>query len=119
MHNSLRFENDIAKAVHYFLFLQRKFAIEPPICIMISLLGMSGYTMVAGKYGEESKQFERDSLILPELIIHSYDTNLFKAMKHLFDMIWNAVGYPKSICYDEAGNRTDYAENDYKSIQYY
>ena len=43
-------------------------------------------------------------LILPEIIIESFDEDLTKTFKTSFDQIWNACGYPRSFQYNEKGD---------------
>jgi len=41
---------------------------------------------------------------LPEVVVDDYGKEPAKVLKPLFDMVWNAWGYPRSLNYDEQDN---------------
>ena len=47
-----------------------------------------------------------DKITLPNITIEDFDTlNVYqRALKPIFDAIWNAAGYPKSQSFDQDGN---------------
>ena len=48
--------------------------------------------------------FDRDPLIIPEVLIESVDGPSVLEMRSTIDAIWNAAGWPGSPHYDEFGN---------------
>jgi hypothetical protein len=46
---------------------------------------------------------DRDAVILPDVAIDSLDVDVPQVMKPIFDMIWNACGFPRSFNYDTSG----------------
>lgn len=72
---------------------------EPPIFVMLSLLGVKGYKMAVSIY-DSGHPIDRDLLILPEVVIDSYESDVAKAMKPAFDSVWNAAGWPGSKNYE-------------------
>jgi hypothetical protein len=92
---SLLFEKSLIDKVRFYLNLQQyHLDVEPPVFIMLSLFGVAGYTM-----GENGIPIDRDTLIIPEVMIEKFEVDVAKEMKDIFDVIWNAAGLPSSIYY--------------------
>ena len=102
---SVIYENELIQGVRRFLSAQDIVGVEPPIFLMLSMLGVSGYKMGVSKslLIQPQHPIDRDSLIAPEILIDSFNGNVARAMKPAFDAIWNAAGYPESINYREGG----------------
>jgi Putative DNA-binding domain len=112
---SIAYEQRILEAVPRWFQVLKRVGAEPPVIVMLSLLGVNGYWMYTdpgvGWYG--ARAINRDQLILPGALVESLDLeangrttkhNVFDLMRPMFDQIWNACGYPRSINFDEAGN---------------
>lgn len=103
---SVDFERELLNALPRFLSIQNRLGVEPPLFIMLSLHGVSGYTM-----GVDTSRFhssfiypiDRDALIIPEIIIENFECNHSEVMRPLFDAIWNAAGWERSMNYNETG----------------
>lgn len=50
---------------------------------------------------------DRDSLILPEVMIENWSDNPASSLRPIFDMVWNAFGYERSFNYDASGQWID------------
>ena len=46
---------------------------------------------------------DRDTLLLPEVIIWEYKNDASEFLHPIFDAVWNATGWPRSMNYNEAG----------------
>jgi hypothetical protein len=100
------FEGELLQALRRYLFAQRQLGVEPPLFVMLSLLGVSGYTM-----GIKSPPMrwdyvypiDKDALLVPEIVVESFECDPAEAMKPIFDAVWNAAGWPRSMNYDETG----------------
>lgn len=104
---SVAFERELLGALSRFLSIQKQFGVEPPLFIMLSLLGVSGYTMAVDKrrfWWPEEYPVDRDSLIIPEVLVETFECEPAKVMRPIFDAVWNAAGWPRSMNYDENGN---------------
>lgn len=106
------YEDELLSALQKFLSIQKRLGVEPPLFAMVSLLGVSGYfVMPVDSVGmimlsrERAKQIDRNDLLLPEIVIDSFEVDTAKAMKPIFDAIWNASGHPRCLNYDDEGNR--------------
>jgi hypothetical protein len=72
----------------------------------LSLLGVKGYTMAVDPirfFGLEPHAIERDALLVPEVMIERFEVNPAEVMRSIFDAVWNATGYPRSMNYDDGG----------------
>lgn len=102
---SLTFERKLLDALPRFLAIQRQLGVEPPLFIILSLLGVSGYTMGVNTSRLDTYPIDRDALLLPEIILEKFDCNPSEVMRPIFDAIWNAAGWPRSMNYNENGER--------------
>jgi hypothetical protein len=104
-------DEGLIKAVHRYFRLLGGLGVEPPIFLMLSLVGVSGYQMLRRDvhYGHHSalRPVDRDALVVPEVMVESLEQDLYalqQLMRSLLDAVWNAVGLPRSLHYDENGN---------------
>jgi hypothetical protein len=104
---SLPFEG---KLLHHslpqYIAALKKLGAYPPLFVGISLLGVTGYLMGLPVsqfffFDEASSQtIDRDSIIVPEITVETFGSNLDEAIKPAFDSIWNAAGRAESIYYE-------------------
>jgi hypothetical protein len=112
---STAYEQRILEAVPRWFHALKHVGAEPPVMVMLSLLGVNGYWMYTdpgvGWYG--ARTINRDQLLVPGVLVESLDLeatsrktshNVFDLMRPMFDSIWNACGYPRSINFDGDGN---------------
>ena len=107
---SCAYEDDALFIVENALRVQQQLGVEPPVFVLMSLLGVRGYR-IAGwdqKYPSRSPfpgqgQIDRDDLFSDGIIIGQYQDDLRKIMRPLFDTIANAAGWARSMNYDEDG----------------
>ena len=103
---SVRYERQLIDGLSRFLALQKELGVEPPVFMMLSLSGVRGYRMGVdqSRIGlSEDNRIDRDALVLPEIMIESFDCDAAEVMRPAFDAIWNACGWPRSMNYDEEG----------------
>ena len=85
--------------------LIEKMKIEPPIFFYLTFIGMKGYKMESSQIGLRYHEItiDRDLLLLPEILLEDYNFNAKKQLKPLFDMVWNACGFERSLNFNETG----------------
>ncbi|MGK7941195.1 MAG: helix-turn-helix domain-containing protein [Crocosphaera sp.] len=100
------YEQEIIYCLNNYLQLQQLLNIPTPLIIFLSMVGVSSYIMGCGWPSEQffRHTIDRDNLILPEVMIEDYNFDLYTVMKPIFDTVWNAAGYKRSLNYDEQGN---------------
>ena len=97
------FEESMVKALEEYLPFQERISAEPPLVLMLSLLNVSGYTMSLRSSEPQENPIDRDCLLVPEILVDSFDCDVPRLLKPAFDAIWNACGHPRSRNYDENG----------------
>lgn len=100
------FEQKLIEAVKRYLLIQKQLGVEPPIFIMLSLLGVSGYIMHVSPFQfrlGNVNPIDRDILLVPEIMLESLDCDVAEVMRPAFDAVWNASGFPRSMNYDDNG----------------
>lgn len=103
---SVAYEKELLDALPRFLSIQKKLGVEPPLFIMLTFLGVAGFTMAVDRarfIWREDHPIDRDSLLIPEIMIEKFECNAAEVMKPAFDAVWNAAGWPKSMNYNDEG----------------
>jgi len=103
---SLAYERDVIQAVGTYLKSYRELDVVPPIVISMALLGCKGSFLYVNQrqfFRNGVVPIDRDAAILPDVVIDELDVDVAKAMKPIFDAVWNACGYARSFNYNEAG----------------
>lgn len=109
------FENILIVGLDRYLRLLELVQVEPPVVVMLSLIGVKGYRLcrpdqVMGSVSDY--QVDRDTLLLPEALMLSFDEPADKLLQPAFDAIWQCVGYERDRLYQNSGkgrwsNRAD------------
>ncbi len=106
----IAFERQLIDSTRGYLDVLEGLNVEPPILLFLTLIGVMGYSIaflardriemsVAGTIDT----IERDLLLIPEIVIESYDVTVSVAMKPCFDSVSNAGGWSKSPSYNGKG----------------
>jgi len=104
---SVKFEMEIITRIKKYMLFQRRLGLAPPFLIMVSLLGVRGRTMYVHPERwdpADARPIDREVLVLPEILVGSFEADAAQFMKPAFDQIWNACGLPRSLNYDAEGN---------------
>jgi hypothetical protein len=99
------YEEVLVYPLRNLLEVQNNLGVEPPIIIMLTLLEVSGATIaISDPFGTRRTHYiDRDYLLVPEVMIESFDIKPAEVMKPIFDAIWNAAGWPRSLNYNKEG----------------
>ena len=102
------YEHELIQALSGFLSIQHRLGVEPPLYVMLSLLHVSGYVVKPAHsrvdpFRDRAKPIDRADLLLPEITIDSFETHVARAMRPVFDAVWNASGWPRCLNYDDEG----------------
>lgn len=88
--------------------LQRLFRIlevPPPVSLFISLHGMRDVVFHVSQrlslYGRYA--FDRDTIVLPEIVMQDYDSSAPGVLKPVLDALWQAAGLERCFDYAEGG----------------
>lgn len=98
-------ENETLGKLSIALKMQRNLGIEPPLIIMLSLLGVKGYRLKPiPTYRVEPRPLRQNVLLIPDIVFEDYGSDIKIVIRHVFDILWNAGGFNRSDSYDSDGN---------------
>jgi hypothetical protein len=103
---SVSFEREVIQCGDRMLALLRQLHIDPPFVVMLSYLGVRGYSMFVGsmRWQSNAHHVERDNLFLDEIMVEDEAPDFGRIIRPAFDQVWNACGWAKSLNYDADGN---------------
>ncbi|MEK4216289.1 hypothetical protein A6279_23860 [Bacillus wiedmannii] len=87
-------ERELISTVQRYIEIHKLLQTELPFVLMVSLINVKGFTI------KDSSPIERDFLIVPEIIVESFDIDISQTIKPIFDTIWNATGWAYSANYE-------------------
>jgi hypothetical protein len=97
-------EVHLIDALGRFLRAQTIMGVSPPISLMLSLVGVSGYVMAVRQkldpWREHRRPIDRDVLLVPEVILEDYPARIAEALEPAMDAVWNAAGWPSWLEFD-------------------
>lgn len=98
---STAIEDALAKDLSRYMRVQKKLGVEPPLFVMLTLLGVAGYRLDRSDFDDHT--IDRNDLIIPEVRVDEFNANAHEVMRPIFDSIWNAAGCSRDMNYDEDG----------------
>lgn len=104
----IAYEQDLIRAVQRYLQASRNMEVPPPAVVMLSMFGVAGYRMAAAPrfIGSGEAHIDRDTLLLPDVLVEAYEEDVGRALRPIFDAVWNAAGWEGSLNYDGDGKWT-------------
>ena len=102
---SLLYEETLIFALKKYMKFEHDLGFELPLLAIVSMLGVKGYTMaVDPRISRQKCAIDRDSLILPEILIEDYELDAARLLRPAFDIVWQATGFNGSLNYNDNGN---------------
>jgi hypothetical protein len=101
------FEQDVVRTLKLYMKTCEELEAGLPIYVALSFCNAKGCILraaSAGMWTTNSVELKDDVVALPECMIESANPDLPRALKPIFDMVWNAFGYMGSDKYDQQGN---------------
>jgi hypothetical protein len=79
--------------------------VEPPLVVGLCLTGVTGVQLRPSGdwHRQEAVAFDRDPLVIPEIVVEDLSPPAHEILRPLFDLLWNAGGWPRSPYYDASG----------------
>lgn len=98
-------ENSVTKALGSYFKFYKAYEVRPPIAISLALLNCKGSLIeyMDRVFVDEYHPIDRNTVMLPDLVVDDLDVDIRRVMKPAFDAIWNAGGFPRSLSYDDGG----------------
>lgn len=99
---SVAYEEALLSYLPTCLALLQGFGCGLPLFVALSLTNVKGFFMGV-KSSHRREVIHENILILPEAEVADYGVSADAILKPLFDMVWNAAGYPGSLNFDASG----------------
>ena len=100
---SIAYEQEVISALPRFTNALRALDIPLPYYAYLSFAGIKDFKLVASR--RHSATLFRDEILdTPEIEINDYNFEATNILKPIFDIVWNAFGYPSSANYNKEGN---------------
>lgn len=90
----------LMQAVQNYLAALSAVEVDPPVFVMVSLLGVNGY-YITGAYEDTEEAFDRDALLLPDVLVEELPVDPARLLRPVFDAIWQASGWSRCHHYDD------------------
>jgi len=102
---SSEYEDELVKSLPDYLSVLKALNVGLPAFIFLTLVGVKGYSMGLDRryWRRERHKIDREVLLLPEVVIETYEVAAEDVLRPIFDAVWNACGFPKSLNYDDNG----------------
>ena len=101
-------EDSIVGALTRYLELLERVQVPVPLSVAISLTGVKDCIIQRCEPRSfplsQRVQIGTETLLLPEIVLESYATDVQRVLRPAFDVLWNASGYDGSPSYDAQGN---------------
>jgi len=97
------YEKQLIDQLQKYLEFLETMGVETPLLVMLTLTGVLDYFIPNGSRISRQHTIDRDTLFLPEIIIEQHNINPSKAMKPIFDALYNASGFNSSTSYNTDG----------------
>lgn len=103
------YEEYIIKGVIRYITVLKALGIAGPLVMFVTIIGVHGVCLSVDYRLSGGNPIDRDLLVLPEIFVEDYEALLdknitAKALRPIFDSVWNACGFDRSYNYDENGN---------------
>ena len=99
-------ESDIISGVCAYLKLFRQLGIEPPVIVMLSMIGVKGCGISTGPQPLQPSFVpivDRDVLLLPEVVFQDLGDEPASVLQPIFDALWQSAGFERSPNYNATG----------------
>lgn len=103
---SLAYERDLLEALRAYLPLLNEIGVAAPAYLFLTLTNIGDFEFAVdrNRFMGTYHRADRDALILPEIPVNDWSSDLAAMMRPAFDMVWNAFGYERSFNYDQQGH---------------
>jgi hypothetical protein len=101
---STLFEERLLRAAHRLIAFLNQAGISCPIFVLVTLVGVKGLHMAMRTvYRSTSLNIDRDTLLVPEVTIERFASDLCPQLRPICDAIWRSAGINKSPNFDDKG----------------
>lgn len=108
---SVSYEKYIIESVLNYLGVLKSLEIPSPLVLFVCMTGVANVSMGVNAFYHSNRgtPIDRDTLVLPDILIEDYQSvseknAVARALRPVFDAVWNACGFECSHNYDKDGN---------------
>jgi Schlafen, AlbA_2 len=105
------FEKRIISATKRYTAVQKDIGVSLPVVVFVTLISVGGLWIVtpdvARNREREQRRIDREVVVLPDVMLQSWDDEIGRLLRPVFDGFWQAGGLPGSPNYDDDGNWID------------
>ncbi len=103
---NVKFEMDITSFLNACLAFYKRSSVQMPAALFVSLVGVQDCKLATHQqpdpWHDYAHRIDRDSLLLPEVIIENLAVNSAAVLKPIFNAAWNSLGWERLYECDEA-----------------
>ncbi|MBX3353376.1 MAG: ATP-binding protein [Phycisphaeraceae bacterium] len=105
---SIWYEKLVLEATARYIKVLAEVGVSYPIVVMLCFLEAREAIMAidSNRSVRDVHPIDRDVLVFPDVVLDSAPADLPRALRPVFDAVWNASGIARSLNYDEKGNWT-------------
>ena len=96
-------EKGLVAGLDGYLKAQQDLGVQPPLFVMLTLLGVKGYYIARTEWRQTQAPIDRDSLFLPDSVLEDFLAGAATALRPAFDGLWQASGWGRCFLYTESG----------------
>jgi len=103
---STHVEQKILQTTARYFKTAKQLGVPLPLIITLTLTGVKGYGIASGSVYQNFRPthtIDRDTLLLPDVLLEDYTTSADVVLKPIFDALWQAGGMNGCQHYDEKG----------------
>lgn len=91
----------VVKVTGLFLTAHEALGLDPPVLLLISLLGTRGCAFAGSA---RIKSFDREVGPLPDVYVQDFGDDAPPLVRPVLDIVWQAAGYERCSLFDQQGN---------------
>lgn len=101
-----KLEIELVRATTKYLSFFKALQIDTPIVLLLTLTNVKGMTikLESARFFAPDECNDKNLIALPDVVIDDLDTDVPRVLRPIFDELWQACGYARSMNYDEKGN---------------
>jgi hypothetical protein len=99
------YEKALIEGLDGWLKYQQGLGLQTPTFVLLSLIGVKGWGLASDRpiHGRTPHQIDRDTLLLPDVLVEDYAQTAATVLRPVFDAVWQSAGWAGSPSYDQSG----------------
>lgn len=103
------YEQELMNDLRRLMQLAKELEADLPIVVMVTFTGVKDYFLLPNmnnvyEHDPSFYKFDRDTLLLPDVLVESYDSEVAQVLRPVFDAVWQSAGWDGCKNYDKNSN---------------